>query len=407
MKRPLRFPYRLTMSTRESHQDTQPSPPLPAQPLRLKRVVAGEKAKHKIRGLEVLVVTALVALIGSGAAVASVNAKSAGEESAAATSTAPAEVLNLGYFGNITHGPALVGVEQGLFAKDLGATTLETQVFTTGPATIEALNAGAIDAAYLGPNPALNSFVQSGGESIRIIAGVASGGAQFVVRPGISEVEGLRGKTIATPQLGGTQDVALRKWLADRGLETNTSGGGDVTITPTTNAQTLRLFQDEKIDGAWVAEPWTSRLVLQAGATVLVNEADLWDKGEFSTTVLAVNKSFLAEHPETVEALLRGHVDSVKWLDDNPGEATTVINAALKVAIGQPLEDDVIARSISELKFTSDPLAATFPTLLDHGVSAGVSKPADLNGLFDLTLLNKVLKAAGGEPVTAAGLGTQ
>ena len=407
MKRPLGFLYRLTMSTRESPQDTQPPRPQPAQPLRLKRIVAGEKVKHKMRGLEILVVTALVALIGSGAAVASINAKSSGNETTAATATAPADVLNLGYFGNITHGPALVGVEKGIFAKDLGATTLATQVFTTGPATVEALNAGAIDAAYLGPNPALNSFVQSGGESIRIIAGVASGGAQFVVRPDINNVEDLRGKTIATPQLGGTQDVALRKWLADRGLETNTSGGGDVTITPTTNAQTLRLFQDGKIDGAWVAEPWTSRLVLQAGAKVLVNEADLWEDGEFSTTVLAVNKSFLEEHPQTVEALLKGHVDSVKWLDDNPGEAAAVINAALKVAIGQPLEDDVIARSLTELKFTSDPLAATFPTLLDHGVSAGVSKPADLNGLFELTLLNKVLKAAGGQAVTAAGLGTE
>ncbi|MHA7175307.1 ABC transporter substrate-binding protein [Arthrobacter sp. Sr24] len=398
------------MSTRESHQDTPPprqQPAQPTQPLRLKRIVAGEKAEHKMRGLEILVVTALVTLIGAGAAVASINAKSPAEAGTAVTATTPAHVLKLGYFGNVTHGPALVGVEKGIFAQDLGATTLETQVFNSGPATVEALNAGAIDAAYLGPNPALNSFVQSGGESIRVIAGAASGGAQFVVRPGISDAQDLRGKTIATPQLGGTQDVALRNWLVERGLETNTSGGGDVTITPTSNAQTLRLFQDGKIDGAWVAEPWTSRLVLQAGAKVLVNEADLWEEGEFSTTVLAVNKSFLEEHPQTVEALLRGHVESVKWLEQNPAEAATVINAALKVAIGQPLEDDVITRSLSELKFTSDPLAATFPTLLDHGVSAGVSQPADLNGLFELTLLNKVLQAAGGQPVTAAGLGKQ
>lgn len=381
--------------------------PQPAQPLRLTRIVAGEKAKHNMRGLEILVVTALVALIGAGAAVASVNAKGHNDAGAPAPAAAPAGVVDLGYFGNITHGPALVGVEKGIFAKNLGDTKLATQVFTTGPATVEALNAGAIDAAYLGPNPALNSFVQSGGESIRIIAGVASGGAQFVVRPEIEGAEGLRGKTIATPQLGGTQDVALRKWLGERGLETNTSGGGDVNITPTTNAQTLRLFQDGKIDGAWVAEPWTSRLVLQAGAKVLVNEGDLWDKGEFSTTVLAVNKSFLEEHPQTVESLLAGHVESVKWLDGHPDEAGAVINDALTVAIGQPLEDDVIARSLSELGFTSDPLAGTFPQLLDNGVSAGVSKPADLDGLFELTLLNKVLQAAGGQPVTAAGLGTE
>lgn len=392
------------MTSQESHDGTQLQGAPQGQPaVQLRRIVAGEKPGKTWRGLEIFLVTALVALIGAGAAVASVHAK--GEDTA--NGTAAADVLKLGYFGNITHGPALVGVEQGIFAKQLGGTELQTQVFTTGPATVEALNAGAIDAAYLGPNPALNSFVQSGGASIRIIAGAASGGAQFVVRSGIDGPDELRGKTIATPQLGGTQDVALRKWLGDRGLETNTSGGGDVTITPTTNAQTLRLFQDGKIDGAWVAEPWTSRLVLQAGAKVLVNEADLWDKGEFSTTVLAVNKSFLAAHPETVEALLAGHVASVEWLDTHPEQAAGVINKALTVAIGQPLEDDVIVRALSELKFTSDPLAGTFPTLLEHGVVAGVSKPADLNGLFELTLLNKALQAAGGQPVTAAGLGTE
>ena len=374
--------------------------------LRLRRIVAGKKPQHKLRGVEVFVLAALIALIGAGAAVASVHAK--GTDSAALVpETAPAAVVKLGYFGNITHGPALVGVQKGIFAKDLSATQLKTQVFTTGPATVEALNAGAIDAAYLGPNPALNSFVQSGGESIRIIAGAASGGAQFVVRADITDVAQLRGKTIATPQLGGTQDVALRKWLGERGLSTNTTGGGDVTINPTTNAQTLQLFQEGKVDGAWVAEPWTSRMVLQAGAKVLVNEADLWDNGEFSTTVLAVNKTFLEAHPQTVEALLRGHMESLKWLDEHPTESGTVINEALKVAIGKPLENKVIARSLSELTFTADPLAATFPTLLDHGVSVGVSKPADLKGLFELTLLNKALKAAGGQPVTAAGLGTQ
>lgn len=381
--------------------------PQPAQPLRLKRIVAGEKPRHRMRWLEITLVAALVALIGAGAAVASATAKDTHDAGAPSAATSLAAVLNLGYFGNITHGPALVGVEKGIFAKDLGATKLHTQVFNAGPAAVEALNAGAIDAAYLGPNPALNSFVQSGGESIRIIAGAASGGAEFVVRPGISGAQDLRGKTIATPQLGGTQDVALRTWLAGRGLKADPSGGGDVTITPTANAQTLRLFQDGKIDGAWVAEPWASRLVLQAGAKVLVNEADLWDKGQFSTTVLAVNKSFLDQHPQTVEALLAGHVESVTWLDENPDQAGAAINSALTAATGQPLEDDVLARSLPELAFTSDPLAATFPTLLEHGVAAGVSKPAHINGLFALTLLNKALKAAGEQPVTAAGLGAQ
>lgn len=407
MKRGSHIPYRLGMNTRGSQSGGHQPEASSARPgLPLRRIVAGEQPQHKWRTMEIFIVAALVALIGAGAAVAGVNSKEVAAETVA-TRTAPAALLKLGYFGNLTHAPALVGVEKGFFAKDLGAAALQTQVFTNGPSAVEALNAGAIDAAYLGPNPALNSFVQSGGESIRIIAGVASGGAQFVVRPDITDVSQLRGKTIATPQLGGTQDVALRKWLGDRGLSTNTSGGGDVSINPTTNAQTLRLFQEGKIDGAWVAEPWASRLVEQAGAKVLVNEADLWENGEFSTTVLAVNKRFLAQHPQTVEALLAGHVESVSWLRGHPEQAGTVINEALTVAIGQPLEEKVIARSLSELVFTYDPLAGTFPALLEHGVSAGVSKPADLNGLFELTLLNKVLKAAGEQPVTAAGLGAE
>lgn len=396
------------MTTTGHAAEPQPTPQATVQPpLKRVRIVAGEKPQHAWRGAEIIVLTALLALIGAGAAVASVSAQNNKEMIASAAETSPAAVLKLGYFGNVTHSPALVGVEKGFFAKDLGATALESQVFTAGPATVEALNAGAIDAAYLGPNPALNSFVQSGGESIRIIAGAASGGAQFVVSPDITDVAQLRGKTIATPQLGGTQDVALRKWLGDHGLRTNTSGGGDISIAPTANAQTLRLFQDGKIDGAWVAEPWASRLVLQAGAKVLVNEADLWDNGDFSTTVLAVNKSFLEAHPQTVQALLAGHLDSIAWLDQHPNESAAVINDALRVAIGQPQEENVIARSLSELKFTSDPLAGTFPTLLEHGVSVGVSKPGDLKGLFELSQLNKALKAADGEPVTAAGLGTE
>ena len=249
--------------------------------------------------------------------------------------------------------------------------------------------------------------MQSGGESVRIIAGAASGGAQFVVSPNITDIAQLRGKTIATAQLGGTQDVALRKWLGDHGLHTDTSGGGDVFITPTASAQTLRLFQDGKIDGAWVAEPWASRMVLEAKAKVLVNEADLWDNGKFSTTVLVVNKAFLKAHPQTVQALLAGHLGSLAWLEEHPSESAAVINDALRVAIGQPLDTNVIVRALSELNFTADPLAGTFPTLLEHGVGVGVSKPGDLNGLFELNLLNQILSAAGGDPVPAAGLGTE
>ncbi len=213
-----------------------------------------------------------------------------------------------------------------------------------------------------------------------------------MVKPEINSAADLKGKKLATPQLGGTQDVALRAWLGKQGYQTTTDGSGDVAINPTENAQTLKLFQDGKLDGAWLPEPWASRLVLQAGAKVLVDEKDLWEKGEFITTVLIVNKKFAAEHPDTVKALLKGHVESVDWLNAAPAaEKSTVLNAALKESAGAALPADVIDRSLKNIAFTVDPLAGTYQKLLQDGVDAGTTKQADINGIFDLTALNSVL----------------
>lgn len=377
----------------------EPTPPAPNPGTT--RIVAGESNKPKRRrALEIGIAVGLVLLIGAGAAVASVVAKNNETKPAAATS--PAAELRLGYFGNVTHAPALIGVSKGIIASKLGSTKLSTQVFNAGPAAIEALNAGAIDATYIGPNPAINSFVQSKGESISIIAGAASGGAQLVVKPGINSAADLKGKTLASPQLGGTQDVALRAWLGKQGLKTNPNGGGDVAVNPTENAQTLKLFQDGKLDGAWLPEPWASRLVLQAGGKVLVDEKDLWEKGEFPTTILIVSKKFAAEHPETVTALLQGHEASVKWLNTaSAADKSTAINAALKATAGSTLPADVIDRSLKNITFTVDPLAGTYKKLLQDGVDAGITKPADINGIFDLRALNGVT----GQKTSAAGLG--
>lgn len=374
------------------------------------RIVAGEPAKphaKRRRGIEIGVAAGLALLIGAGAAVASTVSRS-NNAAAPAAGTTPAAELKLGYFGNITHGPALVGVNKGFIARNLGQTRLSTQVFNAGPAAIEALNAGAIDATYIGPNPAINSYVKSQGESISIIAGAASGGAQLVVRQDITSAAQLAGKKLATPQLGGTQDVALRAWLGKQGYKTSPDGGGDVTINPTENAQTLKLFQDGKLDGAWLPEPWASRLVLQAGAKVLVDERDLWDgalsgkPGEFPTTVLIVNKKFAAGHPDTVKALLRGHVESVEWLKAAPAaEKASVLNTALKDSGGAALPADVVDRSLQNIIFTVDPLAGTYQKLLQDGVDAGTTKRADINGIFDLTALNSVAPAK----TSAQGLG--
>ncbi|GAA1976485.1 ABC transporter substrate-binding protein [Microbacterium pumilum] len=339
-----------------------------------------------------------------------VAAMMAGCASAAGSSPAeeePVTELRLGYFANVTHAPALVGLEEGLFADALGDVDITTQVFNAGPAAIEALSAGAIDATYIGPNPSINTFIQSAGESAHIVAGAATGGAALVVRDGIDAPADLEGTTLATPQLGNTQDVALRSWLADEGYETDTTGGGDVSITPTENAQTLTLFQQGDIDGAWLPEPWVSRLILDAGAHVLVDEADLWPDGEFPTTVLLVRADFLEQHPTVVEHLLEGHIAAVQWIADNPDDAPGVINDALEAETGKPLDDAVIERALQHVTFSVDPHADTFQTLVENGLAAGTQKEGSIDGLFDLTLLNGLLEAAGEEPVSAAGLGEE
>ena len=381
------------------------------------RIVAGESAvPQRKRAIEAALAIGLVLLIVFGAVVASNVSRNSEAQASVPT---PAAELKLGYFGNVTHAPALVGVSQGFLAESLGSTALSTETFNAGPAAIEALNAGAIDAAYVGPNPAINSYAKSRGESVRVIAGAAAGGAQLVVKPEITSAADLRGKTLASPQLGGTQDVALRAWLADQGLLTSVDGGGDVAVNPTENAQALKLFQDGKLDGAWLPEPWASRLVLQAGAKVLVDEKDLWDgaltgkPGEFPTTVLIVNQKFAADHPDTVKALLAGHAKSVAWLNEAPADQkATVINSALQEYAGAGLDDDVLARSLANITFTLDPLAGSYPKLLADGIEAGTTKEADINGLFDLRAVNEVTAGtvgaagtAGGTKISAAGLG--
>ncbi len=334
----------------------------------------------------------------------------AGCASAAGSTPEPTDEvseLRLGYFANVTHAPALVGLEEGLFEDALGDIDVTTSVFNAGPAAIEALTAGAIDATYIGPNPSINTFIQSGGESARIIAGAATGGAALVVAEGIDSPDDLAGTTLASPQLGNTQDVALRVWLADQGYETDTSGGGDVAVTPTENAQTLTLFQDGALDGAWLPEPWVSRLIVDAGAHVLVDEADLWADGEFPTTVLLVRAEFLEQHADVVEQLLEGHVAAVNWIADNPDEAPGVINAAIEAETGKPLSDAVIERALEHVTFSVDPHADTFETLVANGLEAGTQKEGSIDGLFDLRLLNGLLDESGSDSVSSAGLGEE
>lgn len=339
----------------------------------------------------------------TGLAACGTSTASSGE----AAATSEASTLRLGYFANITHALPLIGVQDGTYARELGATKLETQVFNAGPAAVEALFAGSLDAAYVGPNPAINAFTKSDGEAVRIVAGASSGGAQLVVRPEFTTAASLKGQTLATPQLGGTQDVALRYWLKQQGLSAPTTGQGDVVVAPQENAQTLDLFTQGKIAGAWVPEPWASRLVLEAGGTVLVDEKDLWPQGAFVTTHLIVATPFLQAHPETVTRLLAAERATLAAATKDPAAAKATANAALKALTGKQLSAQVLDRAWDNLTLTVDPIASTLQASAQHGVEVGTTKKTDLSGIYDLTLLNKLLVADGEPPVSAASLGSE
>jgi NitT/TauT family transport system substrate-binding protein len=316
-----------------------------------------------------------------------------------------ASQIRLGFFANVTHATPLAGLKEGFFAKELGGTEIKPQVFNAGPAAIEALKGGSIDATYIGPNPSISGFTSTGGELLRIVAGATSGGASLVVKQDISSPADLKGKKIASPQLGGTQDVALRAWLTQQGYKVDTTGKGDVSVVPTENAQTLQAFQKGELDGAWLPEPWASRLILEANAKTLVDERTLWPNGRFVTTNLIVSAKFLKEHPDTVEALIRGQVATNDWIVANPDRAKASVNAQIGAFAGKPLAQATIDAAWPNIEITNDPLASTLGKLEEDGVKVGVTKHADIRGIYDLTLLNKVLQAAGRPAVDDAGLG--
>jgi NitT/TauT family transport system substrate-binding protein len=315
--------------------------------------------------------------------------------------TSPAEELRLGYFANVTHASAVYGVGAGTFAEELGSTTLKTQVFNAGPAAVEALFAGSLDAAYLGPNPAVNGFVRSQGAALRIVAGATSGGAALVVRADITDPQQLRGQKLASPQTGGTQDIALRTWLAGQGFTVDEDGGGDVVIRAQENAQTLSEFQAGRIAGAWVPEPWASRLVLEGGGTVLVDEGDLWPDARFVTTHLVVRTEFLRDHPQTVEALLRGQLAANEGIAADPVRAKEILNDQLEELTGKALRPETIDRAYASIEITEDPVASSLRAGAEHAFATGLVEEADLTGIYDLSLLREVL----GRDVDDAGLG--
>ncbi|MCD7437146.1 aliphatic sulfonate ABC transporter substrate-binding protein [Streptomyces lincolnensis] len=315
--------------------------------------------------------------------------------------------VRIGYFGNLTHGTALVGANKGFFQKELGATKAAYQIFNAGPSEIEALNSDSIDIGWIGPSPAINGYTASQGKNLKIIGGSASGGVKLVVNPEkIKSLKDVKGKKIATPQLGNTQDVAFLNWIAEQGWKVDAdSGKGDVSVIRTENSVVPDAYKSDSIDGAWVPEPTASKLVAE-GAKVLLDEADLWPDKKFVITNIIVRQDFLKKHPKAVEAVLKASVEANKWINANPDQAKAAANAQLEADSGKALPAKVLDPAWKSIQFTNDPLASTLNTEAEHAVKAGLLKKPDLKGIYDLTLLNKVLKAEGGNTVDDAGLGT-
>ncbi|MFE9312449.1 aliphatic sulfonate ABC transporter substrate-binding protein [Streptomyces sp. NPDC088353] len=314
--------------------------------------------------------------------------------------------VRIGYFGNVTHATALVGNRKGFFQKELGGTEAKYAVFNAGPSEIEALNSGSIDIGWIGPAPAINGYTKSAGKNLRIIGGSASGGVKLVVNPGrIKSLKDVKGKRIATPQLGNTQDVAFLDWAAGQGWKVDAqSGKGDVTVVRSDNKVTPDAFRSGSVDGAWVPEPTASRLVADGGR-VLLDEASLWPDEKFVTTNIIVSQKFLKEHPKVVKAVLKASVETNRWIEAQPDLAKAAANAQIEIDAGKALPAEVLDPAWESFQVTDDPLAATLDAQAEHAVKAGLLEKSDLQGIYDLTLLNKVLADKGEPAVDDAGLG--
>jgi NitT/TauT family transport system substrate-binding protein len=352
------------------------------------------------RALSVAAAAAAVATLAA-ACGSSGGSGSSGSGSSGSTSSSNKVVLRLGFLENITHATALVAIKQGYFTKNLGPNVqLKLQPFSTGTEEATALLAGQLDAAYVGPNPAIKAWQTSGGKLVKVIAGAASGGADLVVKKGITSASQLKGQKLATPSLGNTQDVALRFWLKKHGLTTTQTGGGDVPITPITpNSDAVLAFTSGKIAGGWEPQPYAAEMVA-AGGHVLVNEASLWPQGQFVTTELVATQAFLSAHAGVINNLLKGQIQSNDYINSNTSAAESAANAELESISGKTLKPGILSTSFKEIHFTNDPIAPSLATDAQHAVSLGLLTPVkNLSGIYELGPLNKLLSAAGQQTV--------
>lgn len=285
--------------------------------------------------------------------------------------------LRVGYFPNVTHAQGIVGShttreQRGWFEQRLGPdVTVQWFPFNAGPSAMEAIFAGSIDLTYVGPNPALNAFIRSRGDEIRVLAGAAEGGAALVIseKSGIAKPADFKGKRLGTPQLGNTQDVAARAWLKKQGFKI-TLTGGDVSVIPTPNAEQLQLFQQGKLDAVWTVEPWVSRLTLDAGGKVML------EQGEAVTTVLVAGVKFLKMRPELAAKFRAAHAELTAWLGANPQEAQRLVRAGLTAETKREMSAAIVASSWKRLRFTDAITEAQFAALVGDAQSAGFLRDA-------------------------------
>jgi len=335
-------------------------------------------------------------LLAAGCSSSSSSSSSSATTSGNTASAAAAPVtVRLGFLENITHASALIALKEGFFSSALGsAGTLKPTAFSTGTEETTAILAGQLDAAYVGPNPAINAWQKSGGTAIKIVSGAATGGASVVVAKGITSASQLKGKTLATPSLGNTQDVALRYWLKQNGIATTATGGGDAFIKPTTpNSAAVLEFKSGQIVGGSEPAPYDIEMVSDGG-TVLFSEPGV-------TTLLVVTQSFLSAHPAIVSDLIKAQVQANNLIKSNPTEAEAAVNAELASYTGKPLKPSLVAAAFKEITFTNDPDESSLTTDASQAVSLGLLKPVNLSGIFDLTPLNQALAAAGQPQVSS------
>jgi NitT/TauT family transport system substrate-binding protein len=312
-------------------------------------------------------------------------------------------LVRVGAFPNITHAQPMVGKANGWFERALGSSAkIQWTSFNAGPSAIEALYAGAIDMTYVGPNPTISGYVRSNGEALRVIAGAASGGVALVVRngSGIQRPEDFHGKRVASPQLGNTQDVALRAWLRVHGMK-SLDKGGDVQVLPMANPDQLTLFLKKQLDASWAPEPWASRLIHEGDAHLFLDERQLWPQGEFVITNLIVSTKFLREHPDLVKKWVAAHVELTDWINGHLTEAKKVLNEQIQRETGKALQPTILDESFGRLRMTYDPLQSTLLASAKSAFEAGFlgKQMPDLSSIYDLSILNQVLKEKGRKPI--------